>query len=288
MQAQEPRAARLAFRARSRGPRRRRRRPRADRGALAAARLVMRKTVHLIATEDAGWLLPLFSPTIVRWSRKRLADFGLDRRGQERALALLHRAVDEEGAADAPGARPSGSSAPASRPRTSSRSTCGCWRRSTASSASAPTAAARPASCGPPTGSASPSAGRERTRWPSSRAATCAPTRRPTSATWRAGLGCRCATRGPGSSGSPRSCEPAGELSDARAARRGRHDRRWSGCSAPSTTTTSATSTADFAIAPEFEKRVNPGRRHRAPVDRRRRRVRRDLVVEAVAASGSR
>ena len=57
----------------------------------------MRKTVHLIATEDAGWLLPLFSETIVRWSRKRLADFGLDRRRQDRALALVHRAVDEDG-----------------------------------------------------------------------------------------------------------------------------------------------------------------------------------------------
>jgi hypothetical protein len=62
----------------------------------------MRKTVHLIATEDAGWLLPLFAGPIVRWSRKRLADFGLDAAGQERALAILHQAVDAEGALTRP------------------------------------------------------------------------------------------------------------------------------------------------------------------------------------------
>jgi hypothetical protein len=102
IQAQEPRAARLAFRARSR--------------SLTAADVdharteersllrawCMRKTVHLIATEDAGWLLPLFSPSIVRWSQKRLADFGLDRNGQEKALAVLHRAVEREGALTRP------------------------------------------------------------------------------------------------------------------------------------------------------------------------------------------
>lgn len=46
---------------------------------------MMRKTVHLIATEDAGWLLPLFSDSIVRWARKRMAHFDLDRSGQDRA-----------------------------------------------------------------------------------------------------------------------------------------------------------------------------------------------------------
>jgi hypothetical protein len=102
VQAQEPRAGRLAFRARSR----RLTAADVDRARTAERSLLrawmMRKTVHLIATEDAGWLLPLFSPTIVRWSRKRLTDFGLDRRGQDRALALLHRAVDAEGALTRP------------------------------------------------------------------------------------------------------------------------------------------------------------------------------------------
>jgi len=97
IQAQEPRAAKLAFRARSRAlesddvDRARRE----ERSLLRA--WMMRKTVHLIATEDAGWLLPLFADSIVRWSRKRLGDFGLDRSGQDRALAVLHRAVEADG-----------------------------------------------------------------------------------------------------------------------------------------------------------------------------------------------
>lgn len=97
MQAQEPRAARLAFRARARGltaadvDRARTE----DRSLLRA--WMMRKTVHLVPSEDAGWLVPLFSEQIVRWSRKRLADFGLDRDGQDRALAVLHRAVEDDG-----------------------------------------------------------------------------------------------------------------------------------------------------------------------------------------------
>ena len=57
----------------------------------------MRTTIHLIPSEDAGWLVPLFAERTVRWSRKRLADFGLDRNGQDRALAVLQKAVDEEG-----------------------------------------------------------------------------------------------------------------------------------------------------------------------------------------------
>lgn len=98
VQAQEPRAARLAFRARSR--------------ALTAADVdrarteerslqrawMMRKTVHLIPAEDTGWIVPLFAPIIVRRSRKRLADFGLDHNGQERAMGVLRRAVDADGA----------------------------------------------------------------------------------------------------------------------------------------------------------------------------------------------
>jgi hypothetical protein len=97
VQAQEPRAARLAFRARARGLTA----ADVDRARTEERSLLrawcMRKTVHLIPADDAGWILPLFAPIIVRWSRKRLADFGLDRRGQDRALALLHDAVDAEG-----------------------------------------------------------------------------------------------------------------------------------------------------------------------------------------------
>ena len=97
IQAQEPRAAKLAFRARARG---------LTAADVDAARTeersllrawMMRKTVHLVPAEDAGWIVPLFAPIIVRTSRKRLADFGLDRNAQDRALAVLHTAVAEDG-----------------------------------------------------------------------------------------------------------------------------------------------------------------------------------------------
>jgi hypothetical protein len=97
VQAQEPRAAKLAFRARARGLMA----DDVDRARTEERSLLrawaMRKTVHLIPSDDAGWLLPLFSDQIVRWSRKRLADFGLGRSGQDRALAVLHAAVDRDG-----------------------------------------------------------------------------------------------------------------------------------------------------------------------------------------------
>jgi hypothetical protein len=97
VQAQERRAAKLAFRARARGlVAADVDRARTEERSLLRA-WAMRKTVHLIPSEDAGWILPLFAPIIVRWSRKRLADFGLDRRGQDRALKLLHDAVDADG-----------------------------------------------------------------------------------------------------------------------------------------------------------------------------------------------
>jgi len=97
VQAQEPRAAKLAFRARARSltaadvDRARTE----DRSLLRA--WVMRKTVHLIPSEDAGWMVPLFAEATVRWSRGRLAQFGLDRRAQDRAMKFVHDAVDADG-----------------------------------------------------------------------------------------------------------------------------------------------------------------------------------------------
>jgi hypothetical protein len=97
VQAQEPRAARLAFRARST----RLVAADVDRARVGDRSLLrawmMRKTVHLIASEDAGWILPLFAGSIVPWSRKRLADLGFDRRAQDRAMRLIHRAIERDG-----------------------------------------------------------------------------------------------------------------------------------------------------------------------------------------------
>ena len=38
---------------------------------------VMRMTIHLIPTDDAGWWLPLFEPVIEKWSRRRLEQLGM-------------------------------------------------------------------------------------------------------------------------------------------------------------------------------------------------------------------
>jgi Winged helix DNA-binding domain len=97
VQAQEPRAATLAFRARARGLTAADvDRARTEERSLFRA-WVMRKTVHLIATEDAGWMLPLFAPAIVPWSRRRLSDLGFEPAAQDRALKLIHDAVDRDG-----------------------------------------------------------------------------------------------------------------------------------------------------------------------------------------------
>jgi uncharacterized protein YcaQ len=58
---------------------------------------VMRMTIHLIPTEDAGWWLPLFEPGIARWSSRRLEQLGLPRQKQEKALGVIGKALGDEG-----------------------------------------------------------------------------------------------------------------------------------------------------------------------------------------------
>jgi hypothetical protein len=58
---------------------------------------VMRKTVHLIPTDDAGWWLPLFEPGIEKWSRRRLSQLGLSSAKQDKALRLAGEALADEG-----------------------------------------------------------------------------------------------------------------------------------------------------------------------------------------------
>lgn len=97
VQAQEPWAAKLAFRARSR------KlvaadvdRARCEERSLLRA-WMMRRTVHLIPADDAGWLLPLFAEQLARQARKRMADHGLGLDDQDRALRLLSGAVEADG-----------------------------------------------------------------------------------------------------------------------------------------------------------------------------------------------
>ena len=56
---------------------------------------VMRMTIHMIPTEDAGWWLPLFEPGIERWSRRRLEQLGLPDREQSKALRVIARALED-------------------------------------------------------------------------------------------------------------------------------------------------------------------------------------------------
>jgi DNA glycosylase AlkZ-like len=63
---------------------------------------VMRRTVHLIPTEDAGWWLPLFEPIFEKWSRRRLQQLGMPAGQEEKALGVIAKAL----AADGPLTRP--------------------------------------------------------------------------------------------------------------------------------------------------------------------------------------
>jgi uncharacterized protein YcaQ len=58
---------------------------------------VMRMTIHMIPTEDAGWWLPLFEPGIETWSRRRLTQLGMSAAGQDKALRIAADALAEEG-----------------------------------------------------------------------------------------------------------------------------------------------------------------------------------------------
>lgn len=58
---------------------------------------VMRKTIHLIPTDDAGWWLPLFEPGIERWSAMRLEQLGLPAAKRRRALDVIGRALADDG-----------------------------------------------------------------------------------------------------------------------------------------------------------------------------------------------
>lgn len=57
----------------------------------------MRGTIHLLAADDAGWLLPLFDQTLAADSRRRLGQLGMDARAQDRALAAIRRALESDG-----------------------------------------------------------------------------------------------------------------------------------------------------------------------------------------------
>jgi hypothetical protein len=97
VQAQDPRGARLAVRARSRAT------SAADvDAALTQDRSVVvtwlnRGTLHLVLAEDYWWLHPLTTPPLLRGNARRLAQEGVPPAGAERAVAVIEQAVTAEG-----------------------------------------------------------------------------------------------------------------------------------------------------------------------------------------------
>jgi hypothetical protein len=97
VQAQDPRGARLAVRARSRA------RSAADvDDALTRDRSVVvtwlnRGTLHLVRTEDYWWLHPLTTPPLLRGNARRLAQEGVPPDDAERGVAVIERSLTAEG-----------------------------------------------------------------------------------------------------------------------------------------------------------------------------------------------
>lgn len=56
-----------------------------------------RGTLHLLATEDLGWLLPLFGPVFVAGDRRRRAELGLDEETCSRAIRALCEVLARQG-----------------------------------------------------------------------------------------------------------------------------------------------------------------------------------------------
>ena len=57
----------------------------------------MRGTLHLLATEDVAWLLPLLGPVFVRTSLRRYAELGLDEETSARGLRAIRDVLAGQG-----------------------------------------------------------------------------------------------------------------------------------------------------------------------------------------------
>jgi Winged helix DNA-binding domain len=97
IQAQDARAATLALRTRSAGL------IAADvERARVQERTIIRTwgqrgTLHLLATEDLGWLLPLFGPVFIAGSRRRRAELGLDEDTCTRGIRVIRDVLASHG-----------------------------------------------------------------------------------------------------------------------------------------------------------------------------------------------
>lgn len=57
----------------------------------------MRGTLHLLASDDVGWLLPLVAPGALPGARRRLAQLGFSDDALAKAVALIEKMLGEEG-----------------------------------------------------------------------------------------------------------------------------------------------------------------------------------------------
>ena len=57
-----------------------------------------RGTLHLLATEDLGWLLPLFGPVFIAGDRRRREELGLDEDTCARAISVIRDVLASQGA----------------------------------------------------------------------------------------------------------------------------------------------------------------------------------------------
>ncbi len=58
----------------------------------------MRGTLHLVAAEDAGWLVPLLGPRFIAGDRRRSQQLGWDKQKAAAGLRLVREALQESGA----------------------------------------------------------------------------------------------------------------------------------------------------------------------------------------------
>jgi hypothetical protein len=96
VQAQEARAAELALWVRGSGPTA----AHVERARIEDRSIVrtwcMRGTIHLLASEDLGWLMPLLGPVFVRKSARRYAELGLSEEICRRAVAAISDILNKD------------------------------------------------------------------------------------------------------------------------------------------------------------------------------------------------
>jgi len=97
IQAQDLPAALLSVRARSAGLTARQiEQARQQPGALAWT-WCLRGTLHLLAAEDARWLVPLLGPALVAADRRRMQQLGWDDRRAEQGIQMIEKALEKRG-----------------------------------------------------------------------------------------------------------------------------------------------------------------------------------------------